>query len=110
MPPKKITWGDVPNSEFVKKKKKDDDYGKWIECSICNVVIKVRATYGFTEWVNHCASTKHTQLVTDKDGLGGMHKLTTYFDINTDEKKSTASLKLCASKKIKLINPCPGFN
>ena len=43
MPPKKITWGVVPNSEFVKKK--DEDNGRWIECNLCDVVIKIRATY-----------------------------------------------------------------
>ena len=108
MPPKKITWGDIPNSEFVKIK--DEVNGRWIGCSLCDVVIKVRATYGVNEWVNHCSSSKHSQLVTSKHGPGGMHKLTTYFDINKDENKSTVSLKARPSKKSKLINPCPGFN
>ena len=60
MPPKKITWGDVPNSTYIKKKK-DDMKGQWIEYGICCVVIKVRATFGFTEWDNHCSSNKHCQ-------------------------------------------------
>ena len=108
MPPKKTTWADIPNSEFVKIK--DEVNGRWIECSLCDVVIKVRAAYGFTEWVNHCSSTKHSQLVTNEHDPVGMHQLTTYFDINNDESNSTLSLKACPFKKIKLINPCPGFN
>ena len=92
MPPKKIAWGVIPNSEFVKKK--DEDTGRWIECSLCNIVIKVRATYGFTEWVNHCSSTKHTVHVTAKDGPGGMQKLTMYFDINQNKNNSTVPLEV----------------
>ena len=54
-------------------------------------MIKVRAAYGFTEWVNHCSLTKHAWLVDNNHGPGGMHKLTTYFDKNKDENKSTVS-------------------
>ena len=61
MPPKKIAWGHVPNNEFVKKK--DESDGKWIECVICCVAIRVRASYGFTEWEHHCSFLKHCQKV-----------------------------------------------
>ena len=108
MPPKKITWGDIPNNKFVKNK--NGDNGKWIECSICCVVIRVRATYGFTEWINHCSSNKHCQPVKDKDGTGDMNKLTSYFDLNKDQSNTTFSLKPRPAKKTKLINQCPGFN
>ena len=97
MPPKKFTWGDVPNNEFVKKK--DEDNGTWIECSLCHVVIKVRATFAFTEWVNHCSSNKHRQLVVDRLGSGGMKQLTSYFDVNKVDSESSISLKPPPSKE-----------
>ena len=53
-------------------------------------MIKVRATYGFTEWVNHFASARHCQLITNQNGNGGMYKLTSY----CDTKKEKASLRL----------------
>ena len=31
MPPKKISWGDVPHNEFIKRK--DETNGKCIECT-----------------------------------------------------------------------------
>ena len=70
-------------------------------------MIKVRATFAFTEWVNNCSFNKHCQCVADKHDSGGM---TSYFDINKDESESTISLKPPPSKKSKLINPCPVFN
>ena len=73
------------------KKKKDETNGRWIECSLCCLVIKVRAMYGFTEWVIHCASARHCQLVTDQNDIaGGMHKLTSYFDTKKDKSKFTS--------------------
>ena len=63
--------GDVPNSEFVKKKK-DEDNGKWIEYSLCHIVIKVRAMFAFTEWANHCPSNRYCQLVTQRHDSRGM--------------------------------------
>ena len=62
MPPKKIAWGDVPNEVHVKKK---DPFGKWIECKVCNQTIRIRATFGFTEWLLHCSSAKHSSKVND---------------------------------------------
>ena len=76
-------------------------------------MIKVRAMYGFTEWVIHCASARHCQLVTDQNDIaGGMHKLTLYFDTKKGDSKFTSivSIKSCSSKRSKLTNPCPGFN
>ena len=46
MPPKKIIWGDVPNIEYVGKK--NENNGRWIECSLCFVVIKVRIDILYT--------------------------------------------------------------
>ena len=51
MHPEKIAWDDIPNNKFVKNK--DDSKGKLIECSLCCIVIRVRARYGFTEWENY---------------------------------------------------------
>ena len=68
MPPKRIAWGHVPNNEFVEKK---DEYdGKWIECSVCCATIKVRASYGLTEWEHHCSSLKHCQKVEYNQNTG----------------------------------------
>ena len=61
MPLKKVTWGDVPNSADFVKDKDSNVSGTWIECRLCNIRIKVRATFGFTEWEHHCASTKHCE-------------------------------------------------
>ena len=83
MPPKKMSWGDIPNNEFVKKR--DESNGRWIECNLCCLVIKVRATCGFTEWVNHCKSTRYCQLVAEQNDTGGMHKLVSYFNTNKDK-------------------------
>ena len=92
MPPKKISWGDIPNNEFVKKK--DETSGRWIECSLCCLVIKVRASYGFTEWVNHCESTRHCQFVADQNDTGGMQKLTSYFDTTLETRNINISYNL----------------
>ena len=85
MPPKKITWGDIPNSDFVKDK--DNVNGRWIECRLCNVRIKVRATFGFTEWEHHCASTKHCDKLKHHLKTGSMNKLTSYFHTSSDHQK-----------------------
>ena len=60
MPPKKIEWGDIPNEEPVTEKYSS---GKWIECCVCQQVIKVMAAFGFTEWLNNCSSAKHCEKV-----------------------------------------------
>ena len=114
MPPKKITWGDIPHCEFVKDK--DIINGRWIECGLCDVKIKVRATFGFTEWEHHCASNKHCHKVKDHLGTEGMTKLTKYFDTskvknnnNTSLPNKSTSIKSPLSEKSKMSNPCPGF-
>ena len=84
MPPKKITWGDIPHCEFVKDK--DIINGRWIECGLCNVKIKVRATFGFTEWEHHCASNKHCEQLKHHLGNENMTKLTSYFDTSSVKK------------------------
>ena len=89
MPPKKITWGDVPNNTFVKKK--DEITGKWIECGVCCVVIKVRAMFGFAEWDHHCLSNKHCQKVKEIESGGNMTKLISYFGRTKDDAKYNTS-------------------
>ena len=51
-PPTKIELGDVHNEEHVKE---NDSAGKWIERNVCHQVIRVSATFSFTEWLNHYA-------------------------------------------------------
>ena len=89
MPPKKFHGVIYPTMSLLKKKK-DETNGRWIECSLCCLVIKVRATFGFTEWVNHCAPARHCQLVADQDDTRVMHKLTSYFDTKKDKSKFTS--------------------
>ena len=60
--------------------------GKWIECGICCVVIMVRATFGFTEWDNHCSSIKHCQNIKEVEASGNQHKLTAYFGATKEDK------------------------
>ena len=110
MPPKKITWGDVPNSTYIKSK--DEMKGNWIECGICCVVIKVRATFGFSEWDNHCSSNRHCQKVKEVETSGNQHKLTTYFGVTKEDNKqiTSPSHQNHVHKKSKLSIPCPGFN
>ena len=47
MPLKKVEWGDIANIAYVKDK---DLFGTWIECKICDVKIRVRSQFCFTEW------------------------------------------------------------
>ena len=115
MPPKKITWGDVPNSDFVKDK--DNVNGRWIECRLCNVRIKVRATFGFTEWEHHCASTKHCDKLKHHLKTGSMNKLTSYFHTSSGTKNKNMGLAIESpsvssppQKKTKFTIPCPGFS
>ena len=110
MPPKKITWGVIPNDEFIKKK--DEKNGKWIECGVCDIIIKVRATFGFSEWQNHCSSNKHCEKVKDSEKGGIMKQLTTYFGtVNNDTKRNASQSCLHQHKKrTKVVIPCPGFN
>ena len=98
MPPKKIAWGHVPNNEFVKKK--DEYEGKWIECSVCCATIKVRASYGFTEWEHHCSSLNHCQNVEYNQDTGNQNKLTKYFETtNKNTKDGSTNFFQSPSKK-----------
>ena len=63
MPPKKVDWGDIPNDVYVKDK---DHLGKWIECDICNIKIRIRSQFCFTEWDTHCSGVNHFQIVNSK--------------------------------------------
>ena len=58
MPPKKFNWGDIPNIKHVKDKDKN---GKWIHCKTCDVRIRVRSQFSFTEWQMHTDGVKHKQ-------------------------------------------------
>ena len=87
MPPKRTNWGDIPQLAHVKDK---DPQGKWIECSLCELRIKVRAPYGMTEWVNHCDSTKHINRT------------------NAPPKKEVIDPE-GPNKRPKINLPCPGF-
>ena len=79
MPPKKRNWGDIPNINHVKEK---DEDGKWIECCLCNIRIRVRSQFCLTEWSMHCSGIKHCNLANDKD-LKNMPKMTSFFRKNT---------------------------
>ena len=110
MPPKKVAWGDIPNKVFIDNK--DNDKGKWIKCKICHVVIRVRASFGFTEWENHCSLLRHCQKVKDQLLIGNSSKLTSYFISDNSNKKdeNVTNVKLSSNKRIKLVTSCPGFS
>ena len=86
--------------------------GKWIECGICCVVIKVRATFGFTEWDNHCSSNKHCQNIKEVEASGNQHKFSAYSDATKEDKnqKTSQSPQYQFHKRSKISIPCPGFN
>ena len=56
---KKNEWCDIPHNTYVKDK---DIMGKWIECDICNVKIRIRSQFCFTEWDTHCTGVKHCRI------------------------------------------------
>ena len=107
MPPKKIDWGEIPHDEHVKKK---DPFGKWIECGVCNQTIKIRATFGFTEWLNHCSSTKHSSVLQTTEMNNSTTKLTKYFSIKPGEKRAPSNSKFTSTKRNKTVQRCPGFS
>ena len=86
--------------------------GQWIECGICCVVIKVRATFGFTEWDNHCSSNNHCQKIKEVEASDNQHKLTAYFGATKEDKnqKTSQSPQCHVHKRSKILIPCPGFN
>ncbi len=99
MPPKKIEWGDVPNEEHVKEK---ESAGKWIECNVCHQVIRVRTTFGFTEWLNHCSSAKHCEKVKTNDLNNTTTKLISYFTSKPVVQHKPSTLKFNSDKRSKI--------
>ena len=47
MPFKKVEWGDIQHDICIKD---NDHMGKWIECDICDVEIRVRSQFCFTDY------------------------------------------------------------
>ena len=84
MPLKKTEWGDVPHIEYVKER---DVFGTWIQCGICDVKIRIRSQFCFTEWEMHCSGVKHCKLANSK-ALKDLPKIETFF------KKRTACNKI----------------
>ena len=75
MPPKKVSWGDIPNISEVDDK---DVNGKWILCKICNVKIRICSQYSLTEWKMHIHGVKHNEIANSKV-LKKCQKLTKFF-------------------------------
>ena len=108
MPLKKVDWGDIPNDIYVKD---EDDFGKWIECIICDVKISIRSQFCFTEWETHCSGVRHCKIVNSK-ALQHVRKIDTFFkkrpasEQNVSKNSSTTNQSLTKHPK---INTCPGF-
>ena len=79
MPLKKLEWGDVPKEMYVKEK---DELGKWIECNVCHVKIRIRSQYCYTEWITHCEGVKHCKIA-NSDTLKNVQKIETFFKKRT---------------------------
>ena len=94
MPPKKLSWGDIPNLSEVMDK---DVNGKWIHCKTCNVTIKIRSQFSFTEWNMHTDGVKHNELANSK-ALKNTPKLTKFFKKRKDN-TNTLSKKIAPPKK-----------
>ena len=106
-PLKKIEWGDVPNEEPVKEK---DYAAKWIEYNICHQVIRVRAKFGCTEWLNYCSSAKHCEKVKINDLNSTRTKLTSYSTSTPLVQLKPSTFKFNSIKRSKTVLPCPGFS
>ena len=104
MPPKKFSWGDIPNLNEIKDK---DKHGKWIHCKTCDVKIKVRCQFSLTEWRFHIDSIKHTELA-NSTALKDVPKITNFFTKKQVNKISLPQ-RACPPKKRKKIITCPGF-
>ena len=86
MPLKKVEWGDIPNIECVTER---DLFGTWIECNICDVKIRVRSQFCFTEWNTHCSGVKHSKVANSK-AFQDVPKIDTFFKKRSvSEKHST---------------------
>ena len=108
MPPKKRNWGDIPNINHVKEK---DEDGKWIECCLCNIRIRVRSQFCLTEWSMHCSGTKHCNLADGKD-LKNVPKMTSFFQKKHNNNTISDNIicnTSCSVPKKRKIASCPGF-
>ena len=63
MPPKKISWGDIPNVSEVQDK---DVNGKWIHCRTCDVKVRICSQFLLTEQKTHTDGVKHNDLTNSK--------------------------------------------
>ena len=104
MPPKKISWGDLPHINDIMDK---DENGKWIHCKICDLRIRVRSQFSSTEWQLHTEGVKHSRLSTTK-ALKNVPKLTTFFQTQKKHNISSPNPSTQPKKRSK-TNSCPGF-
>ena len=94
---KKTEWGDIPNLSVVKNK---DINGKWIRCKICDIKIKVRCQFSFTEWQMHTDGVRHNKLVDyNSTELKNVPKLTTFFTKRTRENTDSLTKSTALPKK-----------
>ena len=109
MPLKKLEWGDIPKEIYIKEK---DDLGKWIECNICHIKIRIRSQFCFTEWVTHCAGVKHCKIA-NSDTLKNAQRIETFFKKRILFEKSSTSNPVTETKvseaKRQKTSSCPGF-
>ena len=75
MPPKKRSWGDLPDANHVKDK---DPNGRWIHYKICDIRFRVRSQFSFTEWQIHTSGVKHLEL-TNSEILKNVPQITNFF-------------------------------
>ena len=87
MPFKRVEWGDIPHDTYIKNK---DTLGRWIECDICDVKIRIRSQFCFTEWETHCSGVKHCRK-TNCNSLKNVPTLDKYF-----KKRPATETKLTA--------------
>ena len=106
MPPKKKSWGDIPDEQDVKDK---DQNGKWIHCKVCDIQIRVRSQFSLTEWQLHTDGVRHKQIA-NSNVLENVPKLTSFFakKRNNDNPPHETTTKKHKKMKI-MIMSCPGF-
>ena len=90
MPLKKTEWGDVPNIAHVKDK---DLFGTWIQYKICDVKIRIRSQFCFTEWDMHCSGVKHSKIANSK-ALKDVPNIETFFKKRMASKKNSTGATL----------------
>ena len=99
MPPKKFNWGDIPNINQVKAKDKNR---KRIHCITCNVRIRVRSQFSFTECQLHTNGVKHNEL-TNSTALKDVPKLTKFFPKKGCLKIHFPTVLVCPKNTRKLL-------